>query len=164
MSDPGNASRVFVHGRASPRKPLAMDGKPAGAAGVALTRERGRSEIMASHADIYRIAGESLLHEPHPSRSRVDRHPNLWSILILNQCRSHIKTNFYIGSYSPTRHTRNRCRMVCHENGALENAIDQSSVSTKGTIACGDRASVLSNWLGIADTGTSGSRCRLMHL
>jgi hypothetical protein len=46
------------------------------------------------------------------SRSRVDSLPNLWSILMLNQCRSHIKIKFYIGSDAPAGHTRNCCRSV----------------------------------------------------
>jgi hypothetical protein len=83
---------------------------------------------------------------------------------MLNQCRSYIKIKFlYWFSRSYWTYSKSLSR-GCRDNGALETAIDQSSVSTRITIACGDRAPVLSNWLGIVETGTSGSRCRLTHL
>jgi hypothetical protein len=75
-------------------------------------QKNGRSEVLASRADYHRFVSESLLHESGTSRSRVDSLPDLWSILMLNQCRSHIKIKFYIGSDAPAGHTRNCCRSV----------------------------------------------------
>ena len=49
-------------------------------------QKSGRSEVLARCADYHRFVGESLLHEPGTSRSRVDSLTNPWSILMLNQC------------------------------------------------------------------------------
>src|SRR5690242_8451155 len=93
-------------------RPSSIASQPGRGCGYGHGSERGRSKILAGHADNHRFAFASLLHEPPPHDPVLTRPPNLWSILILNQCRFRIKVDFYIGSYAPARHTRNRHRSV----------------------------------------------------
>jgi hypothetical protein len=111
VSDPGSASRAIMQVAQDVQSHWRWMATGLGC-GRGADQERGRSEVVASRADNHRFVSESLLHEPGTSRSRVDNLPNLWSTLMLNQCRSHIKINFNIGSYAPAGHTRNSCRTV----------------------------------------------------